>query len=772
MMNGAPADPLSVLSNLGGLLGGGNGASLGPILGAAPDPYRNTKALIDLARQCHKAAVAHDRWMYERVWWRNILYVLGRQWITYDGNANRWRDKRLHSFVPRPVTNKTAETVDAIASVYASVNLGITAAPVSQAPEDQSTAQTVNSLAAPIAAEHQMTQVMWEHDWWLLVTGNAFLHCWWDGHAEGQMMSVPLERCLDCQETHPPSAIVAAGNRCPSCGGAAMLAAPGQQDQLQFGLGRTDALSPLEIAVPTPYGTLAEMPFVIRKRWRLKGYYETHAPHLVNKIQWEGMPTDRSLQLLRGVSTQSEIGPSPGIFSGGESGTEEGCTEYELWHRPNKEFPDGVLLRFVEGSDPTIVDIQDEQVPGPLPLKDARGRRIIPFVHTRYERVGGRFWGRAPIDRLIHKQDQINQIDSLIQLIIMRTAAPVWAKPKGSGVRKFSGEPGFVMEYTPSGTQDNAPRRISGAEVPGSLFRIREMYYADFESLAGTYDIMKGQKPAGVEAFSALQLLVERSQSRFGPSLSARGLAYKQWFEIALELERQYGPEQRVWQAMGPNRQWTYEKFMHADLTGNVRIVVEDGAATPKTSLGKRAAIEQLRNLNVIDPRNPATAFRIAEVFGEPDLLPGIDEAVQAAQRVQSEFEQWAMTATLQPAMPTLDPVTGQMVPGTPTVTPPNPPGKRLPWQDAAVFIAEHRKWANSDRMASMLKDKPFLEQFVAWMIGQHELAQAQAAGMAMGGVAPAPGAQMVPPGAGGAQAMSSSNRESGAIGDVAAGVH
>jgi hypothetical protein len=739
------------------------------------DPYQNKEKLLKLARQCRDACIDNERWVYERVWWRNILYMLGRQWIYFDGNRNQWRDKRLQTWVPRPVTNKTAETIDAILSVSSSVQLGVTCAPMSPNSLDESTAATLNTLAPAFHLEHNMDEVMWEHDWWLFVTGNAFLHTWWDPSQDRGSVVVTFERCAMCGVVSHPREIVASNQKCPKCGCPSLMPARDAggslvQEKATFGQGVTDALSPLEVAVPTPYGNLSEMDFIIRKRWRLKSWYAKHAPQLVDKIQWEQMPTDRSLQLLRGISTATEIGPTPAAFGGSGSGTtsEPGVTEYELYYKPTPEWEKGVLLRFIDGGGPIeLVELPEENIPGPLPFETPDGKKIITFTHTRYEKVGGRFWAKSPIDRLIQKQDQINQLDSMIQMIIQRTAAPVWSVAKGAQIKKFSGEPGFVMEHTPSATGDTRPQRIDGANVPGSLFRIREMYLQDFEALAGTYDILKGSKPAGLEAFSALQLMVERSQSRFGPMLAARGRTYREWFSQVVEINRQFGPEERIWQALGPNQQWTYQKFQHAQLQGNVRIMVEDGSQIPKTSLGKRAAIQQLQTMGVINPAQPEVAFRIAKVFGQSDLLPAIDAQVGFALRIQNEFEEWAIQAQMMPGQPTVDPMSGTMVAGMPQVVPP-PPGKRLPWMNADVFVAEHTKWACSDRVTDLIKQKPWLESMVAWLIGQHEVARVQAQSAAGPPAGGKPGPPKRPGGQG--EAMTNSNRESGNIGDVPGG--
>jgi len=53
---------------------------------------------------------------------------------------------------------------------------------------------------------------------------------------------------------------------------------------------------------------------------------------------------------------------------------------------------------------------------------------------------------------------------------------------------------------------------------------------------------MNGANPPDVNAFSALQLLDERSKGRFIPVLESQADAYRGWYSSAIELEREIWP--------------------------------------------------------------------------------------------------------------------------------------------------------------------------------------------------------------------------------------
>lgn len=753
---------------------------------APPDPFGDDAALLKLFEGFRKESF-DNRAPYERAWLRNLLYVLGRQWIFFDVDRGQWRDKRLAKWIPRPVTNKMSETVDSVMSVFQSVQLAVTCRPEGNDPADVTTAETANKLAPAIHYEHNMNTVQAEGDFWLIATGNVFYHVWWDKRSGKDPVTVPYEQCATCGETYPPDQVIANNNLCPNCGQAifkpALDPVTGQPKVQSFvaGHGCTDACSPFEIAFPLSYTRFQDLPGLIRKRWRARSWAEKNLPpDVLSRIQWEKMTTDRSLQMLRGLAVQNDLVNSPlGTLAANSQEAVEGFTEYELWLKPTQDYPDGLFLRVVgegEGSA-FVLRLPDQSTPGPLPYKTAQGEPLFPWTHTPYTKFGGRIWGRAALDTIIQKQDQLNQTDSLIQLIVQRVANPVWLEPKGTEVKKFTGEPGLVVKYNPLALGGTAakPERIEGANVPSSLFNLRQQILDDIENLAGTYDIIKGAKPSGVEAFSALQLLVERSQSRYGTVLASRGETYRQWFELAIELERQYGPQQRTWAVLGPNQSWTYQQFQNADLQGGVSIMVEDGSQTPKTSLGKRAAIEQLVQLRVINTQNPDTAYQILQTFGQTDLWPGLDYDVKSALQEQDDFERWAATVQFIPVQqpmtdpttgqPALDPRTGQPAMQMGMQPSSMPPVGRKPWHNDAVHLAEHKKWANGDTVRQLLQQKPQLEQWIAWMLQEHEyylqLQQAQAAAMQGGGDGE-PG--------GGGRALRNSNQESGNPADVPRG--
>ena len=314
----------------------------------------------------------------------------------------------------------------------------------------------------------------------------------------------------------------------------------------------------------------------------------------------------------------------------------------------------------------------------------------------------------------------------------------------------LTGEGGLIVRWNvlASGGQGK-PERFPGIPLDVSLFEFRAQIIKDMEELSGAFDIIKGAKPTGVEAFSALQLLVERSQSRFTSVFQARGEMYRNWFSVALELERQFGPQERTWAVVGPSSGYTFQHFQNAQLQGQVRISIEDGTNMPKTALGKRAAIEQANQLGLLDANDPDQKQTLLTVFGISDIIPSLNIHVHAANELQDLFEKWVQ----------------------------NPQGPSplvlKPWFDPHIHWIERIKWLNTDKMREMMTANPQIEQIITLHLQELQFVLNPPVQLGPDGKPIEQPAGGPPTGAnapGGGQAMTGSNKNSAATSSLPKG--
>ncbi len=764
------------------------------IAAGVPDGFDDA-TLLELWQEIRRESLA-NRFMFERQWQRNIWYILGRQWIEYSSGRGGWRDKAMAQWFPRPVTNQCKTTLETIRAMFASIQLGVNVRPNGGKPENVSAAATADQLAPVLHEQHHMDAIQNEFDFWLIVTGNAFIHTFVDYDVRHGMITIQQEQCQACGTVTGSDQLVGGQPECPACGATEFAPATDEMGQpvppvtKMKGKPTTLVLSPLELAFPNSYPRFEELPYVVRMRWRTKRWAQGQ-PALaeaidLDKIVWQKSPTDQSLQIFTNLSKYTDLGLAPTHSSysgGGASAEEDGIVEYEIWMKPTARYPEGLVFRVLgDGPDPNIVHLEEsEQIPGPLPYKQFDGTPLWTFAHAGYAHVGGRVLASGPIDVIIPKQDQLNRHDSMVELGIMRMSNPVWLEPKGAEIQRLTGMPGLVIKWNPLTVGGNAkPERIAGVPLDSALFAIREQHLKDIEELAGTFDVLKGAKPSGVEATSALQLLVERSQARFASVFMARGGVYRQWAKFALELEREFGPDEITKETLEPGRGWTFQSFKRSQLDGSYTLLVEDGTSAPKTTLGIRAAIDHAAQLGMLNLQDPDVQYEGMKQFGLTKMVPSLDIQVQGALQKQNAFQDWIadpqnvqlafqqitmyQQALMQQQVQLQAGQQEMQATGQPAMPPPPPPSpligtpfEWLGWYNPIVHRQQFLIWANSDRIRDLLK-QPQVGGIVKALMTLHlqemdqQLAAAQAAMMPQG----PPNQQ------GGGRAMRNSNQNSG----------
>jgi hypothetical protein len=282
----------------------------------------------------------------------------------------------------------------------------------------------------------------------------------------------------------------------------------------------------------------------------------------------------------------------------------------------------------------------------PYPLRHQGTKRpFFPIVHIRYDDVPGRFWAKTPIDDLVPKQRQRNEVESLLQTIIMRCANPVWTVPHGVQTTPITGDPGIVVRYV--GTGMNKPERLAGMEAPNSVVAFLQQIDQDFEEIANTFAVMKGKNPGSVRAASAIQMLLERGFGRYGSVFDNLEEAYEQWAIQALEIWRQKAVFPRVQAVAQAAGSWQFMEFLGSDI-GEVDIRVEAGSTRPKSQAGRQMLVGQALQWGLLNPADPEQRMKIFEELGMTSLMPGAEADVKIVAEENASFLSWAENAVKQ----------------------------------------------------------------------------------------------------------------------------
>lgn len=593
----------------------------------------------------------HRRWLFEREWYRNVLFYIGQQWVVYDETYRRWRKRNLPSWVPLPVTNRLASTVNTIRSAVAQVAPSFDARP---------TQETEKSVLSANAAEKYLDILQHETGFrsarrrmasWVTLTGNAFFYNEYDTSPETGHVFIPGEVCLDCGKQIPPAEIPE-NNTCPQCGGQNLREDANLGVQIPQGRSRTRALSPFEVYLDPYIMDLQAQPALLvvesRSVQSIKQMYPETGKDVVPDV-------DKTISRYYLDSLAYMTGT--GYGGGGTAGriaAEDGddsfgsVTLYRLFMKSHPDYPKGLYV--VMTGDQHILEAIGSKKGETYPFRyRATQEAFYPLVHIQYDEVPGRFWGKTPVDDLVPKQRQRNETESLYQTILMRTANPVWLVPLGIQTSPITGDPSLTIRYT--GTQGQKPERLPGMEAPISIPKFIELIDADFEELANTFAVMKGKAPGDVKAASAIQMLMERGFGRYGSVFDNLEEGYEDWAVQTLEIWRQRAIFPRVQAVSKAAGSWQFMEFLGSDLA-DVDIRVEAGSTRPKSQVGRQMLVQQLLQNGLLNPNDPEQRMKIFEEMGATSLLPGAEADIKVVAQENAEFLAWGQSVTASQADP------------------------------------------------------------------------------------------------------------------------
>jgi hypothetical protein len=534
---------------------------------------------------------------FERSWYRNILFLLGNQWIVWDVLENKWRKKRLASFVPTPVTNKFASSGQRLVSVLSRVEPNWEYVPSSDNPADIEASEQCEKAEQIICEENRIEDIRQRVSSWITYTGNCFLLSGVEPITEDnpELAQAKEEAATADAETQQLLSEI--------------LPEPQIVDYKLY----TDVLTPFEVLLDQSIENFDDQPKILVVNRR--------SPDYVENLWGQKVDADEEAK-FNYQETIGYITSDPYITSylAGAHKSKR-VTVKRLFMRPTKKYPKGLYV--VVAGDKVLEK-------GELPAT-REGKPFVPVAEMKFDSVPGAAFGRTPLDDIIQKQIQRNKIESLIELIALRMGSPVWLMPEGTVVQNFSGAPGAIIKYSMLGDKSSRPDRIPGEQIPASIVQFLAMIDKDIEDLVSTFEALKGQSPYSGAPGVVIEQLIEQGLTRFGPSLRNIAEGYRQWMIHQLELFRMYGIAERTIAKAGVGQKWTVDKFKGADIMGAVSVRVQSDSTIPRSSQVEVAKIIEAINSNLIDISSPMTRLKVLQKLKIADLMDDVNSDVVAA---------------------------------------------------------------------------------------------------------------------------------------------
>ena len=588
---------------------------------------RNTRLHQDFLHKCYE----------------NILFNYGLHWITFDNVTQTFRPKVMKSWIPKPVTNKFASCMRPLVSMLVGTDPIQQYVPVSENPEDVATANVASRIVEIARHEVNTNFIRPRMARWVPLTGNAWLVSGYDKDISHGMVPEQAEQCQGCGNTIMADDITKEGG-CPWCrergvespGFAPAVDPMGApvMGQRPRGALFSEIATVFEMEYDHEASSFENSLYAMRVRTRdkewAKATFGMSNDDLKNGLADSSMS---SIVQQRYLESLAFISPLSYQLYFARPHRENRILTTELWINPTMENPEGMygiqVGNEVVWKGPYKYHTADSTKEASKPLRT--------LVHFGYEVAPGRVAYRTPADDLVPKNRTRNELECIYKLHSRRAANSILWIPDGSNMSKMVGEEGLIVRYTAM-SQVPAPRREAGLETPKFIEMWLQRIDAEMEELSGAVDVLRGEAPAGLEAYSALQALEAKAIQALSEPKSLWSLGWAQWSEQMLGIFKEYAIDEREYSFKGENGAWSVEKFKAADLTGGVRIIPELTNLGPSSAVARSARYEQGVRMGMVNLNDPQERYNGWKILGLPEAMPDIDMDIRAAAMENDAF--------------------------------------------------------------------------------------------------------------------------------------
>ena len=432
-------------------------------------------------------------------------------------------------------------------------------------------------------------------------------------------------------------------------------------DNIEYGDIVARIISPFEMQLPvTHWWDDEDMGWVMREYYtsldQLNDKYEKRPGLKLNKsdgwfldnLKKAGTTNVRSLPLWWWERLSDVVeGPGPSLYVGTPE-TWEGFTVVRIFDRkPNPLWPRGR----------TIITVGDQVLYDSPKKRGARAydprwpTRWHPYIRFRWEPQAGSIYGRSLVSKLLPKIKRVNAIDTT--MIMWRRTVPMsaWIIPKGAAPveDQFLGRPGQVWEYDPRRTAGAAPEPVYPPPYPSAASEERQQQIQEMEAIAGTEEVLRGQRPTGVNSAAMIDIL--RKQALAGrssilqawdESLQKEGSIILQEVIKHIRNDERYAERLRIL-ARDKVSALGIKSFSGCDLSDNVLVRIDTASMALSSKEARQAkALELIQYSAGMDNMDPALRAKILEELGYKEALIPSGPDVKRGKRMMAWIRQEA----------------------------------------------------------------------------------------------------------------------------------
>lgn len=553
-----------------------------------------------------------SRRILERIWWRNILYYVGEQWIEWMKGTSSFRKRALLTLTATPVSNEIREYVRSFKAEMMNQKMIPRIVPNTEERADIDAAEVGKNL---LVYMDSLNDYEIEDEKEKLAIGVA---TW----GTGFMRTIPFKE-----------------------GGEWFI----QKDGTVLTTGEvvTENILPFNVVVDKNGDSLRKKRWVGIKTLRNKEWVEdTFKVKITNKESQATVDYQRRL-----MSFVAQVSPwkGSGLDYLSSNIEEDLVSFYEMEFKPDKNHPKGRYIIVCGGK---LLSNHNRM---PIPVKNDYWSYSTTDFHFNY--VPGRFWSDGGVDDLISPQNSINEIDRDLKENRDGLGRTTVITPGEISLKRLSdkGDRVLVMNYDGMAAGGGKPIFHQGIPLPDQVITERNIHKAQIQEMGGDpKNVLKGQAPSAHASGVMTDILRETAERGHYPDIERYNRSMSRVYKNRLLVAQEVYTEERTLKVQGRGNRFKVTKFKASDLRNNtdVRMEIDSGLVTTKA--GQRATLMDLLKLGFFQAdfqTDPTIRHQFITRFGFSGLSDGGNADIDRAERENSMFAadklEGIMTATL-----------------------------------------------------------------------------------------------------------------------------
>ncbi len=501
------------------------------------------------------------RVILEQTWYRNILYYLGEQWLSWIDTANKFgRRYEVNRNIPTPVSNIVRDYVRSMKALTLNRRYTARVWPNSNELTDRDAALLGEKVSEDLEGNDfcNMERIKEMVETWRQLTGNGFTRV----YAEND-------------------------------DGIYIVGENGNVVSPSKGEVGTHCIIPFNVYVPLSGVTLEEKRWIGIKSLKSREWVEDtfnvklaeNSDDNKNEIEFEKL----LLRLIAEVSPWKGGSPDTSTL---DTDTEDLVVFQEVEWRPTKTYPRG---RYAAVSCGLVVQKKNDDML--IPTDKKTGKWSYSLTHFQYNLTPGGFWATAGVDDLISPQNTINEVDQTLAVNRKSLARPFVMSPTDLILKRKTqqGQGVLVIEYDGRGAGGAKPEVHPGTPYPNQILDERAINKQVAQDAAGDpKNILRGEAPSSAASGVLYDSLREAAEMSHSPDVSRFYNAWQMTKKKQLVVAQALYTETRFLKIGGSGRNVYVKSFKGADLRGNTDVRLELDKASAVSRSGQNETITKL----------------------------------------------------------------------------------------------------------------------------------------------------------------------------------